>query len=399
MLEPSTSSHSGKGHHRKTYHGAGLKAYLALAVTALVFTACSGTALSSNPSAAASASPSPTARPADSKAADLRTQLDLLLAEHAMVVGKQAVAASNHTDEYSGYLTLLASNANALVDVMRSAFGDTAASQFSQAWAIQNGYLVDYTIGLVTHNASKSNGAMSGLVNGFTPQFTKLISSLTQLSVDSMTQLETTQLTDTKTLIDDEIGQSYTKMYADLRLAYASSSRIGDTLAIRMSQQFPDKFPGDPSISAVDARVSLDGLLQEDSYLTTMMSDAGIAGRAAEAGAALGAIAAVSSDLTPVMGFLLGPDARNGFPGVWGIRDADLFAYANSSDPSASQKLTGSFVTQFSALTNAPAAAVRDQVVATLKAMDDQRTKAYTSVAEDDRAAAAAMQTIADRIV
>src|SRR5450756_413765 len=369
MLEPSTSSHSGKGHHRKTYHGAGLKAYLALAVTALVLTACSGTALSSNPSAAASASPSPTARPADSKAADLRTQLDLLLAEHAMVVGKQAVAASNHTDEYSGYLTLLASNANALVDVMRSAFGDTAASQFSQAWAIQNGYLVDYTIGLVTHNASKSNGAMSGLVNGFTPQFTKLISSLTQLSVDSMTQLETTQLTDTKTLIDDEIGQSYTKMYADLRLAYASSSRIGDTLAIRMSQQFPDKFPGDPSISAVDARVSLDGLLQEASYLTT------------------------------VMGFLLGPDARNGFPGVWGIRDADLFAYANSSDPSASQKLTGSFVTQFSALTNAPAAAVRDQVVATLKAMDDQRTKAYTSVAEDDRAAAAAMQTIADRIV
>jgi hypothetical protein len=355
--------------------------------------------LSSNPSAAASASPSPTTRPADSKAADLRTQLDLLLAAHAMVVGKQAVAASNHTDEYSGYLTLLASNANALVDVMRSAFGDTAASQFSQAWAIQNGYLVDYTIGLVTHNASKSNGAMSGLVNGFTPQFTQLISSLTQLSVDSMTQLETTQLTDIKTLIDDEIGQSYTKMYADLRLAYASSSRIGDTLAIRMSQQFPDKFPGDPSISAVDARVSLDGLLQEDSYLTTMMSDAGIAGRAAEAGAALGAIAAVSSDLTPVMGFLLGPDARNGFPGVWGIRDADLFAYANSSDPSASQKLTGSFVTQFSALTNAPAAAVRDQVVATLRAMDDQRTKAYTSVAEDDRAAAAAMQTIADRIV
>jgi len=70
-------------------------------------------------------------------------------------------------------------------------------------------------------------------------------------------------------------------MYADLRLAYASSSRIGDTIAIRMSQQFPDKFPGDPSISAVDARVALNSLLQEDSYITTMMSDAGIAGRAA----------------------------------------------------------------------------------------------------------------------
>jgi hypothetical protein len=397
MLEPSTSSHSGKGHHRKTYHGAGLKAYLALAVTAVVLVACS-TTTGSTPSAAPSASASPSARPADSKAADLRTQLDLLLEEHAMVVAKQAVAASNHTDEYPGYLTLLATNANSLADLMRSVFGNTAATQFAQVWAIQNGYLVDYTIGLVTHNVNKSNSAMSGLVNGFTPQFTQLITNLTQLSADSMTQLETTQLTDTKTLIDDEIGQSYTKMYADLRLANASSTRIGDTLAVRMSQQFPDKFPGDPSISAVDARVALNGLLQESSYITTMMSDAGIAGRAAEAAAALGAIAAVRADLAPVMGFLRGPDARSGMPQIWGIRDADLFAYANSSDSSARQRLTGTFVSQFSALMKAPPAAVRDQVIATLKAIDDQRAKTYKDVPGDDRAAAAAMQTIADSI-
>ncbi len=315
-----------------------------------------------------------------------------------MLVAKQAVAASNHTDEYSGYLALLTANGNSLVDVVRSAFGNTAASQFGQAWAIQDGYLIDYTIGLVTHNDNKSNGAMSGLVNGFVPQFAQLTTSLTHTSLDSMTQLETAQVTDVKAMIDDEVAQSHTKMYADLRVAYANSSQIGDSLAIRMAQQFPDKFPGDPSISAVDARVALSGLLQEDSYLTTMMSEAGIAGRAAEAGAALGAIGAVSSDLTPVMGFLLGPDARSGFPGLWGIRDADLFAYANSSDSGARQKLTGSFVAQFSALTKAPAAAVRDQVVATLKAIDDQQAKAYKDVAGDDRAAAAAMQPIADRI-
>lgn len=398
MLDPSTSSHSGKGHHRKTYHGAGLKAFLALAVAGLILVGCSGTTSSTTPSATPIASASPSARPSDSKAADLRTQLDLLLEEHVMVVAKQAVAASNRTDEYSAYLALLASNATSLADIIRSAFGNTAATQFAQAWAIQNGYLVDYTIGLVTHNDAKSNGAMSGLVNGFAPQFTQLVTSLTQLSADSMTQLETTQLADTKTLLDDEIGQSYTKMYADLRLAYASSLKIGDTLAIRMSQQFPDKFPGDPSINAVEARVALNGLLQEDSYLTTMMTDAGIAGRTAEAAAALGAISAVRADIAPVMGFLHGPDARSGFPPIWGIRDADLFAYANASDTSARQRLTGTFVTQFAALTQAPAANIRDQVVATLKVIDDQRAKAYKDIAGEDRAAAAGMQTIADRI-
>jgi hypothetical protein len=328
----------------------------------------------------------------------MRTHLDLLLGEHVMVVAKQAVAAANHTDEYSGYLTLLASNSNSLVDVMRSAFGNTAATQFGQAWGVQNGYLVDYTIGVVTHNANQSNGAMSGLTNGFMPQFTQLISGLTQISPDSLTQLETTQVTDTKTLIDDVVGQSYTKMYADLRLAYASSAPIADTLATRMAQQFPDKFPGDPSISAVDARVTLNLLLQEDSYLTTMTSEAAIAGRGSEAAAALGSVAAVRTELAPVMGFLRGPDARNGFPQVWGIRDADLFGYAGAGDDATRQRLTGSFVTQFSALVQAPPTAVRDQVVATLKTIDDQRAKSYKDVPGDDQAAAAGMQSIADAV-
>jgi hypothetical protein len=375
-----------------------LKAILAPAVALLILFACTPFSASSTPSPSAISSPVPSARPADSKAADLRTQLDLLLGEHAMVVAKQAVAAANHTDEYSGYLTLLASNTNSLKDLMRSAFGNTAADQFGHLWDIQNAYVVDYTIGVVTHNDAKSNGAMSGLVNGFTPQFAQLIAGIARLPLASITELESAQLADMKAVIDDELAQSYSKLYADLRIAYAHALHIGDVLAVQVAQQFPDKFPGDPSISAVDARVSLNDLLQESSYLTTMVSDAGIEGRGAEAAAALGGVAGVRTDLAPVMGFLLGPDARAGFPGVWGIRDADLFAYANSSDSGARQRLTGSFVSQFSALTHAPAAAVRDQVVATLKVMDDQRARSYKNIAADDRAAAAAMQPLADGI-
>jgi hypothetical protein len=357
-----------------------LKALVVLALAIFALAGCAPLGSGSAPSPGPSGSPLPTARPADTKAADLRTQLDLLLGEHSMFVAKQAVAATNHTDEYSAYLTLLASNATVLDGVVRSAFGNTAAAQFGQAWDIQDGYLVDYTIGVVTHNDTKSNGAMSGLVNGFTPQFAQTIASLTQLPIDSITQLETEQVADFKSMIDDELAQSYAKLYADVRTAYAHSSRLGDLLAVRMAQQFPDKFPGDPSISAVDARVALNDLLQEHSYLTTMVSDAGIAGRGAEAAAALG------------------PDVRSGFPGIWGIRDADLFAYANSSDTGARQRLTGSFVTQFSTITHVPAATIRNQMVATLKAIDDQRAKSYKRVAGDDRAAASAMQAIADQI-
>lgn len=375
-----------------------LRTLLLPAIAALALSACSPISAGSTPSATPATSPSPTANPADSKAADLRVQLDLLLGEHVMVVAKQAVAATNHTDEYPGYLTLLATNANSLTAVMRSAFGNTSATQFEQVWGVQNGYLVDYTIGLVTHNANKSNGAMSGLVNGYVPQVSQLLASLTQIQVDTLIQLETKQIAETTAMIDAEVAQSYTNLFAAVRAAYTNSAFIGDALTTRMARLYPDKFPGDPTISAVDARVALNDLLQEHSYLTTMMSDAGIAGRGAEAAAALGGVASVRTDLAPVMGFLLGPDARAGFPGIWGIRDADLFAYANSSDSGARDRLTGSFVSQFSSLTHAPAAAIREQVIATLKAMDDQRAKSYSKIASDDSAAAAAMQAIADRI-
>ena len=272
--------------------------------------ACTTGGSASSSSRIATGSLSPAANPADSKAADLRVRLNLLLGEHVMVVAKQAVAASNHTDDYAGYLALLSANGNSLLDAMRAAFGNTAATQLDQAWGIQNGYLIDYTIGLVTHNDNKSNGAMSGLVNGFVPRFAQLITSLTQLPLDSMMQLETAQLTNTKTVIDDEVAQAYNKLYADLRVAYASSSRMGDTLAIRVAQVFPDKFPGDPSSKAVDARVSLNSLLQEHAYVTTMMSDAGIAGRGTEAASALSGVAGVRADLGPIMSYRLDTGAR-----------------------------------------------------------------------------------------
>ena len=377
-----------------------LKALVLLAVTALVLVGCSSSSPSSGsaPSAVPFGSPTPSANPADSKAANLRTQLDLLFEEHVMVVAKQATAASNHTDEYPGYATLLTTNANALVDLVRSAFGNSAASQFEHAWAVQNGYLVDYTIGLVTHNDNKSNGAMSGLISGFVPQFAQLIASLMQLPPDSITQLETVQLTDDKTMIDDEIAQSYSKLYADLRAAYAGSAQIGDMLAIRMAQQFPDKFPGDPTSNAVEARVSLNGLLQEDSYLTTMTSDAVTGGRAAESAAALSAMASTRGELGTVFSYVLGPDIGPRIAQLWGTRDTDAFEYASAGDAAAQQRLTGSFVSQFAGLSSAPADVIRSQVVATIKVLDDQRAKALQKVAGDDRAAATAMQAVASWI-
>jgi hypothetical protein len=344
-------------------------------------------------------SPTPSPTPAGSKAADLRARLDLLLGEQVMVVAKQAVAASNHSDEYAGYATLLTTNSTALVDVVRSAYGNTAATQFEQVQRIQDGYLIDYTIGLVTHNDAKSNGALSGLMNGFVPQVAQLITSLTQIPIEQVTTLETDHLADMKAVIDDEVAQSYSKSYPELRTAYAKTISLGNTLAIRMAQQFPDKFPGDPSAIAIDARVALNNLLQEHSYLATMTTDSAVSGRTAEQGAAAAALAANVVALGRVFTDLLGGAAGTQVEQLWGARTADLIAYATTADAAAKLGLTDKFVTRFYGVAPAASDTARDQVTATIKVIDDQRAKASKSVAGDDRAAATGMQSVADHIL
>jgi len=315
-----------------------------------------------------------------------------------MLVAKQAVAASNHTDAYAGYLILLTANATSLVDVIRSAYGNTAATQFDEAWRIQNGYLVDYTIGLVTHNDAKSNGAMSGLLKGFVPQFANLIAGLTSISIASTTQLQIQQLMQLKDVIDKEAAQSYAAMYPGLRLAYATSTLIGDALAISVVQQFPDKFPGDPSNKGVDERVALNDLLQEHSYLATMTTDAAVNKRTAEQSAAASSLGANAEALSALFTEIRGSVAGASIGELWGARNSDLIAYAINGDAAARQGLTEKFVTRFYALSPVAADSARGQVLATIKVIDDQRTKAFKAVAGDDKAAAAAMQVIADRI-
>jgi hypothetical protein len=382
---------------------------LLAALTALTQLSCS---TSSGQQASASRVSSPirvAVNPADSKATNLRTRLDLLLGEHLIVVAKESAAAAAHNDEYTGYLSLL-TNATDLGDLMRSAFGDTAAGQFQQLWDTQNAYLVDYTIGLVTHNQTKSNSAMSGLTNMFVPQFSQFATTTTQLPLDPMTQLMTEQVLETQRMIDDQVAQNYPKMYADLRIAYAQTSRIGDALAPKIVRKFPDKFPGDLSNKASDLRTSLNELLQEHAYLATMATDAAIGGRAAEQSAATKALGDNADALGTLFSGMFGAPSGTLFDQLWAAKDTAIAAYATAADSAAKQsalaKLTDTFVSQFGGYlrdsaglsSSASSGQIQTQTQATVKTIDDQKAKAFGQLADDDRSAAAAMHSIADLI-
>jgi len=335
-------------------------------------------------------SPSPMS-PAHTQAADLRTRLDLLLSEQVMIIAKQAAAAVNHSDEYTAYTSLLAVNSADLSSLIAHAFGNTAGVQFAQVWNAQNGYLVDYAIGVVTHNDDKAKAAIGNLNSTFTPQLTQLIAAMSHLPGDPTSHLIAEQVNDDKAFIDDVFAAGFKAYYADLHRAYSHTSRLGDLLAEQIAVDFPDRFPGDPTDASVDARVTLNLDLQEHSYLATMATDATVGGRNGEKAEAFLALAGNNDAMRSVV-------EDNRFSLAWSREVGSLSAYALNGDPASAKSLTDTFVSELAVASKASPTVISHHENAIIKVVDDQRAKAPT-LADDDRAAATSMQPIADSVI
>jgi hypothetical protein len=327
---------------------------------------------------------------ADSKAADLRVRLNLLLSEQVMIIVKESESAAFQTQQLVGYAHLLDVNGGEMALIVRTAFGNRSAEEFYVTWQMLNRDLVEYGTGLVTHNQAMADKFGSDLTNNFVPHLTQVVNRITDLDVALLTQLLTQQVSATKLVIEDVAGSKFANLYTDLHAAYAATSGFGDALSKRIAQKFPDKFPGDPSNREVDLRVSLASLLQEHSYVATMATNAVTSKRDAESGAAMSALA-VNTD---ALDQLLPPQAK----ALWTARDKAVLAYATGGDDSAKQALVETFVPQFSSLTRVAASTVTEQVNATIKVIDDLRGQAFKVLADDDRAAATTMLPISDAI-
>ena len=122
-----------------------------------------------------------------------------------------------------------------------------------------------------------------------------------------------------------------------------------------------------------------------------MATGAAVNGRSAEVVQALSSVSA-NTDLIDME--LKNPRLKN----VWSLELSAIESYAANGDPASKRSLTDTFVSQLSSVTATPASVISDQLHATITVIDDQRTGTLTSLAGDDRAAATAMQPLADSL-
>ena len=344
------------------HNGGGLRP-AAAALIAAAFVGCSSQAAVEPPPSKVSTAQSP--------AADLRVHLDLLFAEQVIIVAKESEAAFNHSDSYASYTALLAANSSDLSASIGRAMGAAVAAEFQQAWDLQNRYLVDYAIGVVTHDDAKANAAMDGLRD--VPL--KVGSALPLYQGYKVWLPLGEQFLDDKEFIDMLFAQNYASFYTELHVAYLHTQEIGDALADEIVNRFPDKFPGRVDGRDVIGRVARNLYMQENVYLATMATDATAARRSAEKPAAVSALSANAGQLNR----------------AWADWDAALVAYASGAtfEPAQFAAALGN---------GAPAAAVDHLIAATIRVIDDQKVGSSKTLANDDRAAATAIQPIADSI-
>ena len=364
-------------------------------------------------SPAASAPASPAAAPVtDSKAADLRTSLNVLLSEHLTLAVKAVDAAlAGRTAEFNGYGTLLNTNGTDLGKDIAAVYGAAAGTSFNGIWSAHNADFVEYTTGLAKNDKTMQTDAVTKLTTVYIPQFSNLIAGATKLPTATVTSLVTDHITTTKAVVDDLAAKDYTKGATDLRMAYAHMQKIADPLAEAIVTQHPDLFPGDATNKGVDLRVSLDNLLQEHLYLATSATGAALAGNSAEFSAYGTALNNNGTDLGGAIGSLFGDAAGTQFNAIWSAHNADFVEYTTglakkdkTMQDDGVNKLQTVYIPQFSKFisdaTGLPLDAVTGLVTAhitTTKAVvDAQAAGDAAAAATADRMAAQHMQTIGD---
>ena len=368
--------------------------------------------MGSSPMGSASMDPSAGTAMTDSKAADLRTKLDLLLGEHIILATKATGSAlGGRTDEFKAYGDLLNKNGTDLGAMIGAAFGADAEDQFNKIWSAHNGFFVDYTTGVAKKDKAMQDKAVQDLTTVYVPQFSKLIAGATGLPEDAVAKLTTEHVVETKQVVDDQAKKDFKAAYAGIRKAYAHMQMIGDAIAPAIAAKVPDKFPGDAASKAVDLRVALNQLLQEHLYLATFATGSALGGRTDEFAAAGAALNENGTDIGAAIGGLYGADAKDQFNKIWSAHNGFFVDYTTgvakkdkAMQDKAVQDLTTVYVPAFAefiaAATDLPNDAVTDltseHVVTTKAVVDAQAGKDAMAAATADETAARHMEMIAD---
>ncbi|HEY7040913.1 MAG TPA: copper amine oxidase N-terminal domain-containing protein [Methylomirabilota bacterium] len=179
----------------------------------------------------------------DTKAAGLRTMLNLALREHVYLASAATNAALGGRDaEFKAAASALDANSVAIAKAIGSVYGAEAEQAFLPLWRKHIGMVVDYTVGAATGDRAKQDKAVSDLI-GYTQDFGAFLQSANpNLPKAVVADLVKHHVVTLKDVIDAQAAKDPRRAFTAERTGAGHMQMIADPLAEAIVKQFPDSF-------------------------------------------------------------------------------------------------------------------------------------------------------------
>jgi hypothetical protein len=174
---------------------------------------------------------------------DLRTALNILLAEHvALAADATGWAMMGHNRQFEAAAGALDENSKALAGAVGLVYGDAAGEAFLPLWRTHIGFFIDYTTATIGQDGSGRQEAVDNLM-GYAQDFGAFLNSANpNLPQEAVAELVVSHVTTLAAVVDAQANQDWVAAYEAEREAIMHMQHIGDALAGAIADQFPDRF-------------------------------------------------------------------------------------------------------------------------------------------------------------
>lgn len=316
--------------------------------TKLLSAAAAGTLLFGLP--ATSFAASAPANQVTTPAVNLRTGLDQLLGEHAIILEMRMQALySGNTAQYQAWTTAMNQNTTALTAAIRGVYGPKAAAQFESLWN-KHMYFFNYVDDVKAEDSAQATltrykDEFSAFMAGANP-------NLSEATLSSVLQDHINQIT---AAFNDYAAGRDAGAEAQLTQAYDLMFTAGAYLSQGIVAQFPSKFDqGSTTTPAVSLQADLDQLLGEHAILLEQGMQALYNGNMPLYNAYMQQMSLNTASLSKAVASIYGPAAGKEFESLWN-QHKYFFTYVkdiksgNMAGAQAAQATLTRYKDQFSA--------------------------------------------------
>ncbi len=288
--------------------------------------------------------------PTATASVNLRTGLNQLLGEHAMILEMRMQAlASGNTAQYQALTQVMNTDTQELTSAVAGIYGQPAGQAFEKLW---NEHMYFFTY-VNDYDAAKSaQQSLSLYKNKFATFMSTANPKLSESTLSTVLQDHINQIT---TAYNEFEGGHYNESWAELVKDYNLLYTAGGYLAQGIDAQFPSKFNNTSTTTpAVNLQVTLDNLLGEHAIVLEEAMQAEYSGNTPLYNALMKVMATNTSELAAAVSSVYGAQAGVDFTNLWD-KHSYFFTYVqdvkdgNTQGAAASQAALTQYKNEFAA--------------------------------------------------